>query len=71
MYTVSKPSGTIEINFENDEREILDSYAKWQGVESTFFLAIALQTTIRNICELFPQRLLMPGALRREIKKDG
>jgi len=69
MYTVSKPDGTMIINFEKDEREVVDAYAKWQGVEPSFFIAIALQNTIGTMCKLFPKKLLMPGYLDRELEK--
>lgn len=67
MYTESKPDGTMLINFEGDEWDVIKNYAKWQGVEPTFFVAIALQTTIRNMTKLFPQKLMMPGYLDRTI----
>lgn len=68
MYTESKPDGTMLINFEGDEWDAIQRYAIWQGVEPTFFVAIALQTAIRNMTMLFPQKLTMPGYLDREIK---
>ncbi len=71
MYLVSKPDETMEIVFEGDEKDVVDNYAKWQGVEPDFFLGLCLQTTIRNCTDLFPKRLMMPGALDREIKKFG
>lgn len=70
MYTESKPDGTITINFEGDEKDVVDAYAKMQGVTTRFFIACALQTTIRNITALFPRKLLMPGALDRHLKQN-
>lgn len=69
MYTVSKPDGTKTIHFEDDELQTLENYARWQGVEVNFFLTLAIQTTIRSICLLFPKKLTMPGALDREMFK--
>lgn len=67
MYTESKPDGTVTIIFQDEEREVVDAYAKMQGVSTRFFIACALQTTIRNITDLFPRKLLMPGYLDRHI----
>lgn len=69
MYTETLPDSRMIINFEDDEKEVIDAYAKWQGVEPSFFVAIALQTTIRTMCKLFPRKLMMTGYLDREIKK--
>lgn len=71
MYTLSKPDGTMTIIWEDDEWEIIQATAKLRGLEATFLVALALQAEIRMFCELFPRRLLMPGALDREIKRGG
>lgn len=71
MYTVTKPDQTMTICFEGEEWDTVTNYAKWQGVTPNFFIACALQTTIRSVCKLFPRQLMMPGALDREMAKNG
>jgi len=69
MYTVSKPERTMEIVFDEDEWDVIQNYAKWQGVEPNFFASISFQNTLATITKLFPRKLMMPGYLDRELKK--